>query len=158
MALIVGATAVDGSASLAPRARRSVSLMGITPRSVDREIRVAPETVWRLLIDVGQWPQWGPSVRRAALDDGASHLSAGAQGTVWTAVGVPLRFTITDFEPGRRWAWTVAGVPATGHEVIAVAGGCRVRFDVPWWAPAYLAVCAAALAKIDRLARSDQPQ
>ena len=158
MALIVGATATGGIARLAPGVPRSVSLMGLTLRSVDREIPVAPETVWRLLIDVGQWPRWGPSVRRATLDDGATHLSEGARGTVWTTVGAPLRFVVTDFEPGRRWAWTVAGVPATGHEVVAVAGGCRVRFDVPRWAPAYLAVCAAALARIDRLAVSDQPQ
>ena len=118
---------------------------------VGRDIMVPPAAVWRLLTDVQEWPRWGPSVRRAALDDGGSELSAGAQGTVWTAVGLPVRFTITDFDPGRRWAWTVAGVAATGHEVIAIPGGCRVRFDVPWWAVAYLPVCAAALTKIEAL-------
>ena len=91
-------------------------------------------------------------MRRAALDDGAAELRAGAQGTVWTTVGVPLRFSVTDFEPGRRWAWAVASVPATGHEVIAVPGGCRLRFDVPWWALAYLPVCATALGRIEKLA------
>lgn len=121
-------------------------------RSVDRNIRVSPAVAWGLLVDLEQWPRWGPSVRRAALDGGARVLSAGAQGTVWTVVGVPLRFRITDFDPGRRWAWAVAGVPATGHEVIAVEGGCRVRFDVPWWAGAYLPVCAAALGRIEKLA------
>ena len=118
---------------------------------VGRDIMVPPAAVWRLLTDVQEWPRWGPSVRRAALDDGGSELSAGAQGTVWTAVGLPVRFTITDFDPGRRWAWTVAGVAATGHEVIAIPGGCRVRFDVPWWAVAYLPVCAAALTRIEAL-------
>ncbi len=131
--------------------------MGITPRSVDRRIPVPPEVVWRLLVDVAEWPRWGPSVRRAVLDDGAAQISAGARGTVRTAVGFPVRFVITEFEPGRRWAWKVGGVTATGHEVLAAPGGCRVRFDVPWWAPAYLAVCAAALAAIERLAR-DQPR
>ena len=131
--------------------------MGITPRSVDRRMPVAPAVVWRLLADVAEWPRWGPSVRRAKLDDGSRTLHAGARGTVWTAVGVPLRFTITDFEPGRRWAWKVAEVHATGHEVRATAGGCLVRFEVPWWATAYLPVCAAALIRIERLAQ-DQPQ
>ena len=93
-------------------------------------------------------------MRRAALDDGGTAVSAGAQGTVWTAVGLPLRFSITEFEPGRRWAWTVAGVAATGHEVTAAATGCRVRFDAPWWAVAYLPVCAVALGRIEALARS----
>lgn len=129
--------------------------MGIGPRSVDRHIPVAPEAVWRLLVDVAEWPRWGPSVRRAVLDDGAKRISAGTHGTVWTAVGLPVRFVITDFEPGRRWAWKVAGVTATGHEVLAAPGGCRVRFDVPWWATAYLPVCAAALVTIERLARAE---
>lgn len=118
---------------------------------------MAPEVAWRLLVDVDEWPRWGPSVRRAALDDGSRLISAGAQGTVWTAVGVPMRFVITDFDPGRRWVWKVAGVTATGHAVCAAPGGCRVRFDVPWWATAYLPVCGAALGTIERLAR-DQSQ
>ena len=129
--------------------------MGIALRlpaaHVERDVPVPPAAVWQLLADVREWPRWGPSVRRAALDDGGSELSAGAQGTVWTAVGLPLRFSITDFDPGRRWAWTVAGVAATGHEVIAIPGGCRVRFDTPWWAAAYLPVCAAALTRIEAL-------
>lgn len=123
--------------------------MGI--RSVERVIAAPPDAVWRVLVDLAEWPQWGPSVRRASLDDGSTRLTAGACGTVWTAVGVPLRFRVTDFEPGRRWAWAVAGVSATGHEVVEVPGGCRVRFDVPWWAPAYLPVCAAALARIEKM-------
>jgi uncharacterized protein YndB with AHSA1/START domain len=118
---------------------------------VDRRIDVAPDVVWRTLIDLDQWPLWGPSVRRAELTGGGTQLAAGAQGTVWTAVGVALPFRITEFEPGRRWNWTVAGVPATGHEVNAEPGGCRVRFETPWWAAAYLPVCAVALARIDRL-------
>lgn len=124
--------------------------MGI--RSVERVIDAPPSAVWQVLVNLDEWPRWGPSVRRAALDDGSTELAGGASGTVWTAVGPSLRFRITDFDPGRRWAWEVAGVPATGHEVIAVPEGCRVRFDVPWWALAYLPVCAVALARIDRLA------
>jgi hypothetical protein len=131
--------------------------MGITLSSVDRQMPVPPDVVWPLLVDVEEWPRWGLSVRRAALDDGSTRITAGAQGTVWTAAGFPLRFVITDFEPGRRWAWKVGGVTATGHEVRATEGGCRVRFDVPWWATVYLPVCAAALAAIERLA-TDQPQ
>lgn len=118
---------------------------------VDRHIAAAPEAVWHVLIDIEQWPQWGPSVRRAELSDGGILLSAGAQGTVWTAVGVALPFRVTDFTAGRRWGWTVAGVPATGHEVVPAPGGCLVRFTTPWWAAGYLPVCAAALARIEKL-------
>lgn len=131
--------------------------MGIALRppaaSVDRRIAAPAERVWRILVELDQWPLWGPSVRRAELSDGATVLSAGARGTVWTAVGVALPFAVTEFVPGRRWGWTVAGVRATGHEVIAVPDGCVVRFETPIWALGYLPVCAAALARIDRLAR-----
>ena len=124
--------------------------MGLTP-SVERRIGAPPEAVWRVLIDVEQWPQWGPSVRRAQLSDGSTLLTAGARGTVWTALGPALPFRVTTFDPGRRWDWTVAGIPATGHEVTEAPGGCLVRFTTPWWAAAYLPVCAAALGKIEKI-------
>ena len=60
-------------------------------------------------------------------------------------------FVITEFDPGSRWIWKVAGVPATGHQVTAAPGGCRVRFEVPLWASAYLPVCSVALVRIERL-------
>ena len=132
-------------------------MMGIALRppiaSVDRHISAPPAAVWRLLVDIREWPHWGPSVRRAELDGGGFELHAGARGTVWTVAGVRLPFTVTEFDAGHRWSWAVAGVPATGHQVTETVGGCRVGFEVPWWALAYLPVCAAALARIDRLAR-----
>lgn len=124
---------------------------------VDRHVSAPAEAAWQLLTDVRAWPQWGPSVRRAALDDGGTRLTAGARGTVWTVAGVRMGFTITEFESGRRWSWRVAGVPATGHEVIETPDGCRVAFEVPWWAGAYAAVCSVALARIDALLATGQP-
>lgn len=119
--------------------------------SVDRVIAAAPSAAWQILVDVAAWPLWGPSVRRAKLRDGATELSLGTRGDVWTAVGVRMPFVITEFDPGSRWTWKVAGVPATGHQVTATPGGCRVRFEVPWWGSAYLPVCSVALVRIERL-------
>ena len=119
--------------------------------SVDRFIAAPVERVWEVLTDLEAWQHWGPSVRRAALSDGGGELRLGARGTVWTAVGVPLPFTITEFEPRSRWSWVVAGLPATGHAVSAAPGGCLTRFEVPWWATAYLPVCAVALRRIGGL-------
>lgn len=126
--------------------------MGIGLRHVDRHVAVPTATVWRLLVELDAWPRWGPSVRRAALDGDADELDLAVCGRVWTPVGVALPFTITEFIPGRRWAWAVAGVPATAHEVRPDGQGCRVRFEVPWWATAYLPVCAVALGRIERMA------
>lgn len=134
--------------------------MGIALRprgaTVDRVVAASPETVWRCLVDIAAWPRWGPSVQRAVLHDGATELGPGVRGTVWTVAGPALPFTVTVFEPGRRWDWAVAGVPATGHRVAAAPGGCLVSFDVPWWAVPYLAVCAVALRRIDAMAAQRQ--
>ena len=118
----------------------------------DRFIAAPPETVWRLLVDVRAWPAWGPTVRGAELHGGGTELAAGARGTVATIVGARLPFTVTRWQEGRRWDWTVAGVPATGHEVVPEAGGCRVGFEVPWWAVGYLPVCVLALQRLEKMA------
>lgn len=125
--------------------------MAIGLRRVDRHVDAPTAAVWRLLVDLDAWPEWGPTVRRAALED-AEELGGGVRGRVWTPVGLSLPFTITEFVPGRRWAWSVAGVPATAHEVRPDGRGCRVRFEVPWWASAYLPVCAVALGRIEKMA------
>lgn len=118
---------------------------------VERFIAAPAAEVWRLLVDVEAWPLWGPSVQRARVD-GGTELSAGARGEVWTVVGVRLPFAVSRWEDGRRWDWTVAGVAATGHEVVPEPGGCRVRFEVPWWAVGYLPVCATALRRLEKMA------
>ncbi len=119
---------------------------------VDRVVASPPDAVWTVLTDLEVWPQWGPSISEAALDSGGRFLVAGATGTVRTIGGVGVPFAVTEFDAGRRWAWSVAGVPATAHGVESVPGGCRVWFEVPWWAAPYAAVCAIALRRIDSLA------
>jgi hypothetical protein len=117
--------------------------------SVSREIACPPEEAWRLLTHVADWPAWGPTVSGGSVPGGV--IGPGARGTVRTSVGVSLPFEITAFEDGRSWAWSVAGVPATRHRVTPSATGCVVSFEVPWWAPGYLVVCAVALRRIERL-------
>lgn len=119
---------------------------------VDRVVASPPDAVWAVLTDLEAWPRWGPSISRAALDSGGRYLVPGSTGTVWTLGNVAVPFTVTEFDAGRRWAWSVGGVPATAHGVEPAPGGCRVWFGVPWWAAPYTAVCAIALRRIDSLA------
>jgi len=119
--------------------------------TVERHVAARPEAVWRVLVDLDTWPQWGPSVQRAELT-GSGPLELGSRGKVWTAIGVSLPFTITEFEVNRCWAWDVAGIGATRHEVRPADGGAALAFGVPWWATAYLPVCAIALGRIARIA------
>ena len=122
--------------------------------SVSRRIAASAEDVWALLTDTGTWPAWGPSITGVEPPVGprSGGLGPGSHGRVRTVLGPALPYTVTAFEPGRYWAWSVAGIPATGHRVIPQGGGCLVTFTVPWWAPAYLPVCAVALRRIERLA------
>lgn len=118
--------------------------------TVNRVIGATPERAWDVLTDLREWPRWGPTVSRAEMD--GEVLTLGSRGRVWTPVGVPLPFEITEFVPGRSWGWTVAGVPATRHGVDPVPGGARIWMSAPWWAPGYLPVLAWALRRIEGLA------
>lgn len=118
--------------------------------TVSRDIPAPADTVWRILTDLDAWPRWGPTVSGATLD-GAGFVR-GAAGRVWTPVGIPLPFTISELEPGRSWGWRVAGVPATRHGVEPDGPGCRAWMSAPLWAPAYLPVLALALRRIEQLA------
>ena len=118
--------------------------------SVSRRVAAPAEDVWALLTDTERWLAWGPSI--TGVEPAVGGLATGSRGKVRTVLGAALTYTVTAFEPGRYWSWSVAGIPATGHRVIPQDGGCLVTFTVPWWAPAYLPVCALALRRIERLA------
>jgi len=118
--------------------------------SVSRDISAPAPVLWDLLTHVAAWPLWGPTVSGAEVPGGV--IERGAHGTVRPTVGPSLPFVVTRFDGGTRWAWSVAGVPATEHRVRPTPGGCVVTFSVPWWAPGYLVVCAIALRRIERLA------
>jgi hypothetical protein len=120
-----------------------------------RDIEAPAETLWDLLTDPQQWPSWGPTVRGVELK--GERFELGATGTISSVAGVELSFEITDFDPGARWAWNVAGIPATDHTVELVeAGRCRVGFGVPWAAAPYLSVCRLALQRLERIATQDR--
>lgn len=115
------------------------------------DIDAPAEVAWALLTNLDCWPAWGPMVRRGELD--AGRFEAGATGVVITVGGVRLPFEITAHDEGRRWAWNVAGVPATDHTVQALGPDrSRVGFGVPWPATPYLAICRVALRRIESIA------
>ena len=119
--------------------------------TVELAMSLPSDAVWDVLVDLTSWPKWGPTVAGAELDK-PGPLKLGARGKVWTPVGVPLPFEINEFIDGRVWAWRVAGVPATRHEVIPTRSGCVLSMAVPVWAPAYLSIMAIAVPRIERLA------
>ena len=120
--------------------------------AVSRILPVSAEVAWRFLTDTEAWPVWGPSVR--AVDCPSRFIGPGVRGRVRTPAGVWIPFVVTDWEEGRAWAWRVAGVPATGHQVDPVdEATCRLSFLIPRWAPFYAVVCEVALDRLEALAR-----
>jgi hypothetical protein len=120
-----------------------------THLDVAGDLAAAPADAWRVLSDTRWWPAWGPSV--TAVDADAHVIAAGARGRVRLLGGLWVPFEITDLVPGERWAWRVAGIPATGHRVEPRTDGCRVVFEVPVLAAPYAAVCRIALRRLEQL-------
>lgn len=118
------------------------------------DIAAPDDLAWEELIELDNWPGWGPTVSGARLDDGSDRVRAGSTGAVQTPVGLWLPFTVDQWHDGgshRTWGWRVGGVPATVHSVIGRGEDrCRVEMTVPWFAPAYLSVVALALSRIRR--------
>jgi hypothetical protein len=117
---------------------------------VSRGLAVPPAVAWRILTDTRTWPTWGPTVTEVIASD--TTLTATTTGQVRSLVGPWVPFRVSAFDPGHRWAWHVAGIPATGHRVEPTSAGCRVVFEVPVPVAAYAAVCHVALRRIARLA------
>lgn len=119
--------------------------------TAERVIAAPPAAAWALLVDLDAWPRWGPTIRRARLDEPYTGLGLHATGTVQTSLLVTVGFVVTEFDPGRHWAWKVAGVPATHHRVDPVGDGARVSIAVPWWSAPYVTVCSVAVRRIEAM-------
>ncbi len=122
---------------------------------VAREVAAPAARVWDLLVDTTRWSAWGPTVAGAEIRAGGdgTRIGPGATGRVRTSLGPSLPFEVLRFDEGRRWTWSVAGIPATGHRVEPVGDDrCRVVLEVPAWAAPYLLVCRVALRRIEALA------
>ena len=115
---------------------------------VSRDIDASADDAWRLLTDTERWPEWGPSVR--AVEAAERIITDETTGRVRLPGGLWLPFEITSCLD-RRWTWTVARIPATGHFVEERDGGCRVGFELSVLAGGYAPVCARALGHIEKL-------
>jgi len=112
---------------------------------------VPAAAAWAAISRFEHWPTWGPTV--TAVDPPRGDVAPGATGHVRSLAGPWIPFRVDHVDPGRRWTWHVAGVPATGHRVEADGpDACHVVFEVPLWALPYAAVCRLAIPRIARVA------
>ena len=122
--------------------------------NVGKEFFVSPNTIWDLITDTTQWPQWGPTVKAVRISE--RYICKGSKGQVLTSVGFWLPFVITEYEHESFWSWKVASIKATGHRIrLTNGGGCSLWFEVPIFAAPYLVVCQVALNRIESIVDSN---
>jgi uncharacterized protein YndB with AHSA1/START domain len=100
---------------------------------VRSHIDAPPAEIWRVLLDVEEWPAWTPSVTRVEkLDAGELHL--GQRVRIEQPNLPTMTWRVTDIEPKRSFSWSTSrpGVTTVGTHEIAVDGTrseIRLRID-----------------------------
>lgn len=95
-------------------------------------IAAPPEAVWRLTVEVEDWPKLTPTmteVRRT--DDGP--LRVGSQALIRQPRLRPARWRVTALDPGRSFVWqaTAGGVTTVAeHRVAPADGGTRMTVGI----------------------------
>jgi uncharacterized protein YndB with AHSA1/START domain len=99
-------------------------------RSID--IAAPPALVWSIFIDVERWHEWTASITSVTrLDQGP--LAVGSRARVLQPLIRPAVFEVTEFTPGRSFAWSTSngGVRALANHVVEPApGGTRATISL----------------------------
>jgi uncharacterized membrane protein len=96
---------------------------------VEHAVHIAApsELVWRVTVDVEQWPTWTPTVTAVRRVDGGP-FGLGSRCLLRQPGQPEAEWVVTQWEPGRRFAWTTTrrGLRMTGtHEITAEGAGTR---------------------------------
>jgi len=71
------------------------------------------EKVWRLLVDIDEWPKWQPNISAAKI---AGPLNQGTE-FKWTADGTKITSRLALVKPGEELAWSGKALHATAIHV-----------------------------------------
>ena len=89
-----------------------------------------PDALWALYADPTTWPTWDPDAELITLD---GPFATGSGGTMKFTGQDPLRYTLADVEPGRRFT-DVTSVPGAtirfGHRIEPLAQGVRLTHEL----------------------------
>jgi uncharacterized membrane protein len=96
------------------------------------DINASVDRVWALTTDIESWPAVTPTMSSVTrLDDGALRVGSSAK---VKQPGQPERvWTVTELEPGKRFAWQAKVMKATmtgTHELIATPDGVTNHLTV----------------------------
>jgi len=102
---------------------------------VRRSIDAAPETVWRIVEDIERWPEWTPTIASVERRS-EGPIGVGARFRIRQPKLAPTTWTITEWAPGRAFAWTARSPGfriVADHEIRPESRGSsvelRVRFE-----------------------------
>ena len=94
----------------------------------------SPERIWALWTDVSTWKAWDKGLKDAEL---AEPMRLGATGKIIPLSGYPTSFEVTEFNPGRSYAF-VTDLPMaklTVRRTIIGTSPTRFRHDVSFSGP-----------------------
>ena len=100
-------------------------------------IQASVQAVWHVTQDVERWPEWTPTVSSVRLISDPP-LRLGSVALIKQPMQPESRWVVTDFEPGRRFAWETRrpGLRMVGsHDLTAEGGGTRnvLRVEASGW-------------------------
>ena len=99
--------------------------------AADIEVSAAPESVWRLLVDVERWPTWNPEIKAVRIE---GPLAEGSRFR-WKAGPGWITSTIRHVEPPHvlGWTGTTFSIKAVHvYRLTPIDGGTRVRTEESW--------------------------
>jgi hypothetical protein len=88
--------------------------------------------VWDLTVDVSRWPEFTPTMRRVEPLDPLP-VRVGTRARIKQPLQPESVWTVTELEPGRRFAWETrrGGLTMVAtHGIEPVDGGCRNRLSL----------------------------
>lgn len=67
-------------------------------------IAASRDHIWDVIVDVGRWHEWTPTISRIEAID-AAPMGLGARFKVWQPKLRPAVWTVTDFRPAHGFTW-----------------------------------------------------
>ena len=90
------------------------------------------QQVWKITTDIGNWPDWAPTVQTARRLDSLP-FGIGSQACIKQPMQSRAIWTVTEFEDGRYFAWETTGKAfrmAATHRVTGASGGTNCTLTV----------------------------
>lgn len=100
--------------------------------SVKVDIGAPPARVWDVMSDVARWHEWTASITKVHRL-GSGPFAVGSRALVRQPSLPPALWTVTEFEPGRRFVWVsvAPGLRVAGiHDVAPAAGGAVATLGI----------------------------